>query len=129
MYAHSRIYVEYSDGTAEGLCSLRCASVELVLNLDKFPKTIWVGDYQTKALADAEKASWVMGGGKAGVMTRRAKWAFEKKEQAEAFIKENGGEMADFEGVMKAAYDDLYEDTRMIRDRREAKRKAAAEKK
>lgn len=38
-----------------------------------------VGDYNTKRLIDAEKAVWVIGGGKQGVMTKRAKWAFEKR--------------------------------------------------
>jgi nitrous oxide reductase accessory protein NosL len=56
-----------------------------------------------------------------GVMTKRAKWAFEKKEDAEKFLKENGGKLASFDEVIKAAYDDIYEDTKMIREKRKAK--------
>lgn len=53
-----------------------------------------------------------------GVMTKRAKWAFEKKGDAEKFLKENGGKLASFDDVIKATYDDIYEDTKMIREKR-----------
>ena len=117
-FAHSRVYIEYEDWTTAGTCSIRCAVVDFALNIDKTPTTIYVGDYNTKNLVDAEKAIWVIGGNKMGVMTKRAKWAFEKKEDAETFIKENGGETATFDIVMKAAYEDMYQDTKMIRERR-----------
>jgi copper chaperone NosL len=57
-----------------------------------------------------------------GVMTKRAKWAFEKKEDAQKFMAENGGKTASFEESMKAAYEDMYTDTKMIRERRKMKR-------
>jgi nitrous oxide reductase accessory protein NosL len=125
----SRVYLEYDDASTEGTCSIHCAAVDLALNLDKSPKTIWVADYGTKQLIDAEKAVWVLGGKKPGVMTRRAKWAFAEKAAAEAFVKENEGAIAAFDEVVKGAYQDMYEDTKMIRERRAAKRKAAAEQK
>ena len=121
-FAHSRVLVEYEDGTAEGMCSLRCAAVDLTINLDKTPKVIRVGDYGTKNLIDAEKAFWVIGGSKMGVMTKRAKWAFEKKEDAEKFMKDNGGDLATFEQAVKAAYEDMYQDTKMIRERRKMRK-------
>ena len=117
-FAHSRIFIEYDDITTVGTCSIHCAAVDLAINIDKMPKAIQVGDYNSKALIDAEKASWVIGGSKMGVMTKRAKWAFEKKEDAEKFIKEIGGETATFDVAMKAAYEDMYADTKMIRERR-----------
>ncbi len=117
-FAHSRIFIEYDDASTVGTCSIHCAAIELAINIDKTPKTIQVGDYNSKALIDAEKASWVIGGSKMGVMTKRAKWAFEKKEDAEKFIKENGGETATFDVAMKDAYEDMYADTKMIRERR-----------
>ncbi|HSB06284.1 MAG TPA: nitrous oxide reductase accessory protein NosL [Thermodesulfobacteriota bacterium] len=121
-FAHSRVLVEYEDGTTEGMCSLRCAAVDLTVNLDKTPKAIRVGDYGTKNLIDAEKAFWVIGGSKMGVMTKRAKWAFEKKEDAEKFTKENGGDLATFEQAIKATYEDMYQDTKMIRERRKMRK-------
>lgn len=122
-FSHSRVYIEYDDRTTEGLCSLRCAAVELALNIGKSTKTVQVGDYNTKRLVDAEKAFWVIGGSKTGVMTKRAKWAFEKKEDAEAFVKANGGKLAVFDEALKAAYEDLYEDTKMIREKKEKMRR------
>jgi copper chaperone NosL len=92
------------------------------LHIDKTPKALRVGEYNDKALIDAEKAFWVMGGNKSGVMTRRAKWAFGKKEEAETFVKENGGWLANFDEVIKAAYEDMYSDTKMIRERRKTRR-------
>jgi nitrous oxide reductase accessory protein NosL len=52
-----------------------------------------VADYHTKKLIPSEKAFWVIGGGKTGVMARRAKWAFKEKEDAKKFIKENGANL------------------------------------
>ena len=121
-FAHSRIFIEYDDASSVGTCSIHCAAIDLAINIDKTPKAIQVGDYHSKALIDAEKASWVIGGSKMGVMTKRAKWAFEKKEDAEKFIRENGGEMATFDVTMKAAYEDMYQDTKMIRERRKMRK-------
>jgi nitrous oxide reductase accessory protein NosL len=121
-WAHSRMLIEYDDGTAVGLCSLRCAAVDMVNNIDKFPKKIGVGDYGTKALLDAETAVWVIGGDLPGVMTKRAKWAFKDPAAAEAFIKAHGGQKGDLNAAIEAAYDDINQDTKMIRERRKAKR-------
>ena len=93
-FAHSRMLIEYNDGTKEGTCSLHCAAVDLALNLDKTPKAIQVGDYGTKGLINAETAVWVIGGSKPGVMTKNAKWAFANKADAEKFQQENGGRIA-----------------------------------
>jgi copper chaperone NosL len=117
-FAHSRMLIAYEDGTEVGLCSLHCAAVELSLKLDKTPKMILVGDYGAKNLIDAEKATWVIGGSKPGVMTKSGKWAFEKKGDAEAFVSGNGGSIASFDQAIKAAYEDMYADTKMIRDKR-----------
>jgi len=121
MFAHSRMLIEYDDGTTLGACSLHCAAMDLALNLDKSPVSIKVGDYVSKELIDAESAAWVIGGDKPGVMTKRAKWAFASKGDAEKFIKESGGKLATFDEVMKAAYEDMYDDTRMIREKRKGK--------
>jgi copper chaperone NosL len=129
MFAHSRMLTEYSDGSKEGTCSLHCAAVDLALNLDKAPKTIQVGDYGTKALINAETAAWIIGGSKPGVMTRNAKWAFANKADAEKFRLENGGQLAAFDEALEAAYKDLADDTKMIRERRKMRKMQMMEKK
>ena len=122
MFAHSRMFLVYEDGSELGTCSLHCVAVDLALNIDKMPKTIQVADFNTKNLIDAEKAVWVIGGEKPGVMSKRAKWAFENKADAEAYVKANKGTLADFEAAIKASYEDMYSDTQMIREKRKAKR-------
>jgi nitrous oxide reductase accessory protein NosL len=128
-FAHSRMLIEYDNGTSVGTCSLHCTAIDLALNIDLFPKFMGVGDYFGKNLIDAEKASWVIGGNKPGVMTQKAKWAFATKEGADKFIRENGGVPADFDQALKASYEDINEDTRMIRERRKMRRQQMMEKK
>jgi len=124
MYDFSRMLIEYDDGAATPLCSLHCAAIDLANKIDKAPKAIRVGDFQTKALIDAETAVWVVEGAKPGVMSKRGKWAFEQKMDAEAFLATNGGRLATFEQAVKLAYEDMYEDTLAIRARRKAKKMA-----
>lgn len=121
-FSHSRMLIEYDDGSVLGTCSVHCAAVDLALNIDKTPTTINVGDYTTKELLDAEKAFWVIVPDQPGVMTRRAKWAFADKAAADTFIKENHGTLVTFDEVMKATYEDMYDDAKMIREKRKMKR-------
>lgn len=117
-FAHSRMLIEFDDGSVVPTCSLHCAAVGLANNIDKTPRAIKVSDFGSRELIDAEKAVWIIGGSKQGVMTRNAKWAFAVKEKADAFIKDSGGKLASFDEAIKAAYEDMYSDTRMIRDKR-----------
>jgi copper chaperone NosL len=128
-FAHSRMLTEYADGTKEGTCSLHCTAVDLALNLDKAPKSIRVGDYNHKGLINAETAVWIIGGNKPGVMTRNAKWAFANKADAEKYRQENGGRIATFDEALEAAYKDLADDTKMIRERRKMRNMKMMEKK
>lgn len=128
-FASSRMLIEYEDGSGFGSCSIHCLAVDLAQSIDKTPKVIQVADYNTKNLLDAEKAHWVIGGKKPGVMTKRAKWAFASDKDAQAYIKENEGKPASFDEAMKATYEDMYADTKMIRERRAKKRMMEKEKK
>jgi nitrous oxide reductase accessory protein NosL len=128
-YNFSRMLIEYDDGTIVAVCSIHCAAIDLANNLDKTPKTIKVGDFTEKQLIDAEKAFWLVGGSKPGVMSKIGKWAFEKKDDAENFMKTNQGKIASFEEAMTTAYEGMYEDTKMIRERRKMKRMKMTEQK
>lgn len=121
-FAHSRMLVAYDDGTKVGTCSIHCLAIDLAVNIDKTPSSLEVGDFNSKELIDAEQAVWVVGGNKPGVMTKQAKWAFAKKEDAESFVKENGGTLATFDEAMKAAYESMYADVKMIREKRQMKK-------
>ncbi len=122
-FAHSRMIVTYDDGSTVGTCSIHCLAIDMASHIDKTPKSIQVGDYTSKDLIDAETAIWVIGGKKSGVMSKRAKWAFAKKEDAEKFIAENEGSLADFDQAMQASYQDMYSDIKMIREKRKMMKK------
>lgn len=117
-FSHSRALITYDDGTTVGTCSLHCAAIDLSLKIDKIPVAIMVADYNTKKLIDAETAHWVTGGSKMGVMTKRAKWAFASEADARAFIAAHGGTGGGFSGAVRAAFEDMYEDLKMIRTKR-----------
>lgn len=119
-FAHSAMMVEYEDGTVVGTCSIHCVAVDLAINIDKTPKVIQVGDYNSKKPVDAETACWTIGGDLPGVMTKRAKWAFENRADCEKFARDHGARVASFEDALKASYEDMYSDTRMIREKRKA---------
>ena len=117
-YAHSRMLIEFSETTTIGTCSIYCSATMIALKKREIKKGILVADYNTKKLVRAEKAFWVIGGSKMGVMTKRAKWAFTEQEEALKFIKENGGRLSSYDHAMKATFEDMYQDAKMIRDRR-----------
>ncbi|WP_303720718.1 nitrous oxide reductase accessory protein NosL [Malonomonas rubra] len=121
-FGHSRMLIEYVDQSSVGTCSLHCAAVEFAVTIDKDLQTIKVADFNSKELIDAETASWVIGGDKPGVMTSRAKWAFSDQAAAEKFVNSHGGNLADFDQVMKATYEDMYMDTKKIRNKRKMKK-------
>jgi hypothetical protein len=75
-YAPSRMVVQFDDGSMLHACSLHCTAVDLATQIDRSPTSIQVADMSTQALVEAEKAVWVLGGSKPGVMTKRGKWAF-----------------------------------------------------
>jgi copper chaperone NosL len=108
-YGYSRMLVQYGDGAVVGVCSLHCAIVELEANQGRTVKTLLVADRDTRTLIDAEKAIWVMGGKKRGVMTQLPKWAFQTKTDAEDFIKANGGKIVSLEEALTAAREELVQ--------------------
>lgn len=108
-YSYSRVLLTYSDGSQVGLCSVHCAGLDLALHPEKMPARIMVGTYDNGKLIDAGKAVWVLGGAKHGVMSVRGKWAFERKSDADAFMREFGGSITDFHDVMTAVFEDMWE--------------------
>lgn len=126
-FSYSRMLIVYEDGTQSGTCSLHCAAVELANAFDKMPQQILVADLDTLALLDAEEASWVIGGNLPGVMTGRPKWAFGEEEAAADFVQTSGGVRATFREAIAAAYDDIYEETKALRDFRRLLRESAEE--
>lgn len=116
----SRILISYDDGSKAGTCSIRCTAVDMAAHRGKTITGMIVADYATGKLVDAWKAVWVIGGGRTGIMTRRAKWAFEEKAAAEKFVTEHGGRVAAYDDAMKAAFGDMAGDLTMPQNRKPA---------
>lgn len=102
-FAHSRMLITYSDGSSAGVCSIHCAAIELKAGKGKTVTVVEVADLNSKKLVDAEKAAWVIGGSRKGVMTRTPKWAFAKKDDAAAFVGTNGGKPATYKEALTLA--------------------------
>jgi nitrous oxide reductase accessory protein NosL len=117
-YPHSWVIITHRDGGVEMVCSVHCAAIDMALHTGKQVHRITVADYNTHRQIPAETAFWVIGGDRAGVMTARAKWAFKTQTDARRFIKNHNGRPADFDAVIKAAFEDMYKDTLMIRKKR-----------
>jgi nitrous oxide reductase accessory protein NosL len=96
MHAESRMLITYADGTGAGVCSIRCAMADIRKHGDGRVESLRVADYAGKQLIDARTAVWVIGGNIPGGMNVPPKWAFAKTEDAEAFMKVNGGRPATY---------------------------------
>jgi copper chaperone NosL len=127
-YGHSWVVIGYADDSSAGMCSIHCGAIDMALNTDKDVSSITVGEYNTHKEIEAERAYWVIGGDKPGVMTIQAKWAFETKKAADRFIQIHGGRLANFGEVMRAAFEDMYQDTLIIRKKRKLMRLRKTEK-
>jgi len=126
MFHHSRMVVHYSDDLADATCSLHCAAISLSLNVDRAPKGIYVADNAAadpKPLVEVGKATFLIGSQIKGVMSKRSKVAYASEEAAKASQAANGGELADFDKALLAAYSDMAQDVSMIRKMREERRK------
>lgn len=117
-FGHSWVIITHSNEDVEEVCSIHCAVIDIALHTDKPVGTITVGDYGSHKQIDAEAAFWVIGGEKPGVMTARAKWAFETRSDAQRFIEAYGGKHADFNEAIKTAFEDMYHDTLVIQKKR-----------
>jgi copper chaperone NosL len=103
IFARSRMVVVYADGATAGTCSIHCAVADMKAHKGKKVKSLMVADYDTRKLIDAEKAVWVIGGSKSGVMTAEPKWAFAAQGAAEKFVKEFGGRVTTFGEALELA--------------------------
>jgi copper chaperone NosL len=111
-YGFSRMLIQYEDGTEVGVCSLHCAVIELDTNKGRVVKALLVADRDTRTLIDVDKAVWVMGGSKRGVMTQRPKWSFRSQAAAKAFLKNYGGTIITWTEALAAAREDLAQEVR-----------------
>jgi nitrous oxide reductase accessory protein NosL len=115
-FASTRMLVEYGNKTAIGTCSIHCAAIDLTQSFGKQIERILVADYRSGKLVDADKAIWVVGARMSGVMAAKSRVAFAQRADVEAFRRENGGEIADFDAALGSTYCDMPTDTRSFRE-------------
>jgi len=129
-FHHSRMLLQYSDDLPDGVCSLHCAAISLAVNVDREPKNIWVADNassaEIKPLLVVDQATFLIGSRVKAVMSRRSKVAYGSEAAARAAMAEYGGEIANFDQALLAAYSDMSQDVAMIRKSREERRQRAA---
>ena len=123
-YGYSKMKFTYKNKTEIETCSIRCGALEYSTRIDRHIKKIEVADFDTREYINAKKAHWILGGQKTPVMSKRAKWAFKDKKRADLFKRQFGGASVSFETAMQAAFADLYEDTQMIRMKRQKMKKS-----
>ena len=125
-YHHSRHLVHYQGDLVDPTCSIHCAAISLAINLDRGPKAIYAADFGAKAelkpLINVDEATYLIGSKLPGVMTAQSKVAFASRADAEAVMKDKGGELGDFAAALAAAYQSMAGDTAMIRQKRADKK-------
>ena len=97
------------DGTATQYCSIRCLAADWS-RIEHRVKKVVVTDVKSEKLIDAKRAFYVIGSKVPGTMSAISKLAFENENDATAFAKENGGEVAMFDVAFAKARVSLQDD-------------------
>ncbi|MEN8180643.1 MAG: nitrous oxide reductase accessory protein NosL [Pseudomonadota bacterium] len=126
-WQHSRHLVQYEDDLVDGTCSIHCLAVSLSLNLDRGPKAIYAADFGSKEavkpLVEVDKASYLIGSGLKGTMSKKSKMAFASADAAKTAMAQHGGELGAFDDALRETYLGMHADTMMIRKNRAERRK------
>ncbi|MEW6552160.1 MAG: nitrous oxide reductase accessory protein NosL [Campylobacterota bacterium] len=94
------------DGKARQYCSIHCLCEDLMIN--KLPlENIQVVDVKSLKFIDAKSAFYVVGSNKPATMSSVSKYAFKDKSDAIEFIKQNGGELINFDQALEVAFKDF----------------------
>jgi len=98
---------ETKTGTKRQYCSLHCVVEDNEINKTDLVN-VKVVDTNSLKFISAHKAFYVVGSSKPGTMTRTSKYAFAKKSEAEAFAKEFGGKVMNFNDTYTVSMKDSY---------------------
>lgn len=108
--AHTRIVVEYIDGTRRAECGLHCLLADLVNQPGREPKRIQAADYNDRKLVEAEKCWWVRYDNAIECRGSKVLLAFRTERGADDFIASFGGNKLNFDEALKTAYQDNEEE-------------------
>lgn len=101
----------FNDGKALQFCSIHCLVETIEYRLSKEEKAsiteIKAVDALSAEMIDAKTAHYVIGSKKPGTMSMVSKYAFKEKADAEAFVKEFGGDVTDFDHAYAKSKEDF----------------------
>jgi nitrous oxide reductase accessory protein NosL len=131
-WQHSRHLVHYDDDLVDGTCSVHCLVLSLSLNLDRGVKAMYGADFgsdeKIKPLVNVDEATYLIGSKLKGTMSKVSKMAYASKEKATAAQAKEGGRLGSFDDALSETYQNMADDTLMIRKRRKEKRMKMMEK-
>ena len=105
-------HAAHVDGKSKQYCSIHCLAEAIA---DGGEVTgIKVVDNTTLEFIDVIKSWYVVGSSKPGTMSITSKYAFEKKNDAEKFAKENGGKVMTFYAVLDSVKSTLAQESVMV---------------
>jgi nitrous oxide reductase accessory protein NosL len=93
------------DGHQEQFCSIHC--LVATQNSGKRVTDMQVVDNETLKFISVADAWYVVKSSKPATMSKVSKYAFKNRAKAEAFAKEFGGEVMNFEGALAVAKEDF----------------------
>lgn len=99
------------DGKEIEVCSLHCA-IDAIKDNNKYD--IKAFDNSTKSFMPIADLIYVIGSSKKGAMTKESEFAFSNKNDADTFMKENGGKIIDGKEIIKYAESKWNKDREMI---------------
>lgn len=102
-----------ANGKTEQYCSIHCLAETMADGVKV--SEIKVVDNTTLKFVDAAKAWYVIGSSKAGTMSMTSKYAFSNKADAEAFAKEFGGKVMNFDETLASVKSTLAKETAMVK--------------
>ncbi len=105
--AHTRMTVEYTDGTRRAECGLHCLLADLVEQPGRHPKRILAADYNDRKLADAQKSWWVRYDNAVECRGSKIMLAFRTERGADDFVVSFGGRKLDFDEALRLTYLDI----------------------
>ncbi|MCD8552895.1 nitrous oxide reductase accessory protein NosL [Seleniivibrio sp.] len=117
MYYKTNFAVKLKNGEAKQYCSIRCFADDYG-NISENIKEILVIDAAKEKFTNAKKAHYVMGSQAPGTMTAVSKYGFASLADAQAFQKKYGGEIVNYDTVLKATLDSMQTDKNMSAEKK-----------
>jgi len=109
-YHATRHLLHYGDGSAQGTCSVGCASESMLRERRRGFRAIYAPDYasaaEPKPMVEASSATYLVGSDLPRVMTKTSKISFATREAALQAKLDHGGEIGNFATAISASMEE-----------------------